>query len=301
MDTLQAARVFIRVVEAASFTRAAEKLSLPKTSVSAIIGRLELLLGVKLLSRTTRSLKLTDDGLTYYKKVRELVESFDELELSVSKRASSPGGLLRVDMHVSIGRHLVIPALSTFVSQHPEINLELGLTERIVNLTEEGFDIKLHIGEAKPPSLVARELAIMKLVTCAAPSYLQRFSPPKRIEDLSQHRCAVYRLSSGGRILPWQFQQTDKPVFVIPDHTIAVNQIDGLLDVAAAGMAIIRVGLLEARAHLADGRLVRIMKKFDCDGPKIYAIYPPVRFQPYRVRVFLEWINGVFKAESKRI
>jgi LysR family transcriptional regulator, regulator for bpeEF and oprC len=301
MDSIQAARVFIRVVEAKSFTRAAEQLALPKTSVSSILARLERHLGVKLLHRTTRSLSLTDEGLTYYGRARELVESFDELEQAVSGRAGSTRGRLRVDMHVSIGRHIVIPALPYFLAQHPEMTIEIGMTERIVNLMEEGVDLKLHIGETKSPDLVARKLATMRLITCAAPSYIQKNGEPKRLEDLDKHVCTLFRLPSGGRLLPWQFLKNNRTVHVTPENSITVDQIDGLLDVASAGLAIVRVGVLEAQAHLSDGRLVRIMKRYECDGPAIYAIYPPVRFQPARVRAFLSWVDELFAACGRTI
>jgi LysR family transcriptional regulator, regulator for bpeEF and oprC len=301
MDSMQAARVFMRVVEAKSFTRAAEQLALPKTSVSSILARLERHLGVKLLHRTTRSLSLTDEGATYYNRARELVESFDELEQRVSGRAGRTSGRLRVDMHVSIGRHIVIPALPSFVAKHPDITIEIGMTERIVNLTEEGVDLKLHIGETKVPDLVARKLAAMRLITCAAPSYIQKYGQPKSLEDLDQHVCTLFRLPSGGRLLAWQFQKNNRSVYLTPKNSITVDQIDGLLDVAACGLAIVRVGLMEAQAHLNDGRLVRIMKKFECVGPTIYAIYPPVRYQPARVSAFLSWVDGLFEARDRTV
>jgi LysR family transcriptional regulator, regulator for bpeEF and oprC len=301
MDSMQAARVLMRVAEAKSFTRAAEQLGLPKTSVSSIIARLERYLGVKLLHRTTRTVSLTDEGSTYYNRARELVESFDELEQTVSGSTSTLRGRLRVDMHVSIGRHIVIPALHSFLAQHPEINIEIGMTERIVNLSEEGVDLKLHIGESVAPDFVARKLATMRLVTCAAPSYIQKYGQPKRLEDLNKHSCAIFRLPSGRRFLPWQFQKNNRATYLSPKGAICVDQIDGLLDIASAGLAIIRVGLLEAQAHLSDGRLVRVMKAFDCDGPAIYAIYPPVRYQSIRVRAFLTWVDELFAQRQRTV
>src|SRR5215469_8774589 len=188
MDRLQAMQVFTRVVDTNSFTRAAETLDMPRASVTTIIQNLEAFLGVRLMHRTTRRLSLTPDGAAYYERCVRILADVEETEQTFQDRNRKPHGKLRIDMPGSIGRLIVIPSLCEFHGRYPDIDLQLGLTDRPVDLLQEGVDCVIRVGALQDSSLVARRVGLFEGVSCAAPSYIERAGIPQTIEDLEQHK-----------------------------------------------------------------------------------------------------------------
>src|SRR6185312_2246151 len=188
MDRIQAMEVFTRVVDANSFTRAAETLGIPRASVTTIIQNLEAYLGVRLMHRTTRRLSLTPDGAAYYERCVRILADVDETESSLQNGSKKPHGKLRVDMPGALGRTIVIPALCEFHHRYPDIDLQLGFSDRPVDLLQEGVDCVIRVGALQDSSLVARRIGLFEHVSCAAPEYIERAGVPASLEDLENHK-----------------------------------------------------------------------------------------------------------------
>ncbi len=203
MDRLQAMQVFVQVVDTGSFTRAAEVLRLPKASVTTLVQGLEAHLRVKLLNRTTRRVSVTADGAAYYERCVRILAEVEETESALSRTRTAPHGRLRVDVPSSFGRRLLVPSLPEFFERYPEIRLEVGCTDRPVDLLEEGVDCVVRGGEQADSSLVARRVATYPFVTCATPAYLAQFGVPSHPRDLERHRCIRYFMPKTGRIVEW--------------------------------------------------------------------------------------------------
>lgn len=226
MDRLQAMQVFTRVVDTSSFTKAAETLSLPRASVTTIIQNLEAFLGVRLMHRTTRRLSLTPDGAAYYERCVRILADVEETEASFQANNRKPHGKLRIDMPGSIGRLLVIPSLCEFHTRYPDIDLQLGLSDRPVDLLQEGVDCVIRVGALQDSSLVARRVGLFEGVTVAAPAYLAHFGEPKTIEDLSQHKAVNYFSSRTGRTIDWSFLIDGKETEIKMESIVSVNDAD---------------------------------------------------------------------------
>jgi DNA-binding transcriptional LysR family regulator len=255
-----------------------------------MVARLERHIGVRLLMRSSRALALTDEGREYHERMGELLAQVEALEAGLGARARAPSGRLRVDMHVSLARQVVCPALPDFLKRHPDIAVDISITDRVVDMTSEGIDLKLGIGQVRGEDVVVRPLGVLRLVTCASPRYLARRGTPRKPEDLANHDCVVYRQSSG-RLLAWQFERDGQPWAFTPPAQVTADQIDGLLDLAAAGVGLVRVAELEARRHLAARQVVRVLRRYECDGPMVHAVYPPARHMPAKTRAFVDWVT----------
>ena len=199
MDKIHAMQLFIRVADLESFSQAAQTLGLPKGSVSRQIQALESALGTRLLHRTTRRVQLTQDGMVYYERCRDLLANLEELDGLFLHDPSSVSGRLRVDMPVGVARNLVMPKLPAFLQQYPGIELELSSTDRLVDVVREGFDCVLRVGHLKDSGLVARPLGKLTQVNCASPQYLERFGFPESLDDLSTHAVVHYSPHFGSR------------------------------------------------------------------------------------------------------
>ena len=212
MDRLQAMQVFTRVVDTNSFTRAAETLDMPRASVTTIIQNLEAFLGVRLMHRTTRRLSLTPDGAAYYKRCVRILADVEETEANFENGNKKPHGKLRIDMPGAIGRLIVIPSLCEFHTRYPDIDLQLGLTDRLVDLLQEGVDCVIRVGALQDSSLVARRIGLFEAVSCAAPDYLVTHGTPLTFEDLEQHKAVNYFSNRTGRVIDWAFLVDGKEV-----------------------------------------------------------------------------------------
>jgi LysR family transcriptional regulator, regulator for bpeEF and oprC len=294
MDRLQAMQVFTRVVDTNSFTKAAETLDLPRASVTTIIQNLESFLGTRLMHRTTRRLSLTPDGAAYYERCVRILADVEETEASFQSGNKKPHGKLRIDMPGSIGRLLVIPSLCEFHTRYPDIDLQLGLTDRPVDLLQEGVDCVVRVGELQDSSLVARKIGIFEGVTCAAPAYLQKHGNPHSLEDLDNHRAVNYFSSRTGRVIDWAFKVDGKEVEVKMKGTVSVNDADAYVTCGLEGFGLIQPALFMVLPHLQSGQLVEVLPDLKPMPMPISAVYPHSRHLSPKVRVFVDWIAELF-------
>lgn len=290
MDRFNAMRVFTRIVELGGFAKAADSLQLPRASVTILIKQLEAHLGVQLLQRTTRQVSPTLDGAAYYQRCVQLLADLEETEAVFSTRRQNPRGTLSVDMPSGIGRLIVIPALPTFTARYPQIELEIGLNDRTVDLIREGVDCVLRGGLALDESLVARPLAMMDQMTLASPGYLERFGTPATWDDLVGHQMVEYVSSASGKRFGLEFQMGSELREVNLPKVVAVNSSDGYFAACEAGYGLIQAPCYHARRSLAEGRLVEVLPRFTPPPMALTALYPPHRQLSLRVRVFIDWL-----------
>ncbi|WP_233834492.1 LysR family transcriptional regulator [Paraburkholderia sp. ZP32-5] len=294
MDRLQAMQVFTRVVDTNSFTRAAETLDLPRASVTTIIQNLESFLGTRLMHRTTRRLSLTPDGAAYYERCVRILADVEETEASFQSGNKKPHGKLRIDMPGSIGRLIVIPSLCEFHTRYPDIDLQLGLTDRPVDLLQEGVDCVVRVGALQDSSLVARRIGLFEGVTCAAPDYIERAGMPASLEDLDNHKAVNYFSSRTGRTLDWAFMVEGKEVEVKMKSIVSVNDADAYVTCGLEGFGLIQPARFMVLPHLRSGQLVEVLPELKPMPMPISAVYPHSRHLSPKVRVFVDWIAEVF-------
>jgi LysR family transcriptional regulator for bpeEF and oprC len=294
MDRLQAMQVFTRVVDTNSFTRAAETLDLPRASVTTIIQNLEAFLGTRLMNRTTRRLSLTPDGAAYYERCVRILADVEETEASFQSGNKKPHGKLRIDMPGSIGRLLVIPSLSEFHTRYPDIDLQLGLSDRPVDLLQEGVDCVVRVGALQDSSLVARRIGLFEGVTCAAPDYIERAGMPVSLEDLDNHKAVNYFSSRTGRTIDWAFMVDGKEVEVKMKGIVSVNDADAYVTCGLEGFGLIQPALFMVLPHLRSGQLVEVLPDLKPLPMPISAVYPHSRHLSPKVRVFVDWIAELF-------
>jgi LysR family transcriptional regulator, regulator for bpeEF and oprC len=294
MDRLQAMQVFTRVVDTNSFTRAAETLDLPRASVTTIIQNLEAFLGTRLLHRTTRRLSLTPDGAAYYERCVRILADVEETEASFQNGNKKPHGKLRIDMPGSLGRLVVIPQLYEFHKRYPDIDLQLGLTDRPVDLLQEGVDCVVRVGALQDSSLVARRIGLFEGVSVAAPSYLERSGIPHTLEDLEHHSAVNYFSSRTGRVFDWSFLVDGKEVEVKMKGIVSVNDADAYVTCGLEGFGLIQAPLFMARPYLRSGQLIEVLPDLKPLPMPISVVYPHSRHLSPKVRVFVDWIAELF-------
>lgn len=296
MDRVQAMEVFTRVVDANSFTRAAEQLGMPRASVTTTIQNLEGLLGVRLMNRTTRRLSLTPEGAAYYEHCIRIIADIAETDASFQAGNRKPGGALRVHMPTSLGHHLVIPAMQEFHRRYPDITLDLMLADRPVDPVEEGIDCMIRAGVLEDSSMVARRVGILKRVTCASPEYLERFGVPRDLDDLASHRSVNFRVIHGARPMPWIIMVDGKPTEVRMNGVVTVNDSEAYVRCGIEGFGLIQPMLFMVSGQLLDGSLVEVLPQFQPKPKPVSIVYPNNRHLSAKVRVFAEWVSELFES-----
>ncbi|MYN41675.1 LysR family transcriptional regulator [Duganella sp. FT109W] len=294
MNKLQAMEVFVQVVDAGGFTRAADAMQLPKATVSTLIQALEGALAVKLLHRTTRHVSVTADGAAYYERCLRILSDVREAEESLSRTRLSPSGRLRVDAPTGLASDVIVPALPQFFEQYPDIQLELGCSDRPVDLIEEGVDCAVRGGALGDSSLIARRVGILHFVTCASPAYLERYGRPAHPNELMRHRCVNYFSARTGKIFDWDFTRDGERVQVaLPGH-IALNDSNAYIAAGIAGLGIVQMANFMMEPMLKDGRFELLLEDWISDPLPIHVVYPQNRHLSAKVRVFVEWVAELF-------
>lgn len=296
MDKVYAMQLFVRVAELESFTRAADSLGLPKGSVSRQIQALENSLGTQLLHRTTRRVQLTQDGMVYYERAKDLLINLDELDGLFLHDPSTLSGRLRVDMPVGVAKNLVIPRLPAFVQQYPGIEIELSSSDRLVDVIREGFDCVVRVGTLKDSGLIARPLGKLSVINCASPDYLARFGYPETLEDLSSHAVVHYAVNLGVRPQGFELYRDNATHWVKTGGILTVNSTETYHAACLAGLGIIQVPRIGVRDALRSGKLVEILPQYRACPMPVSLIYPHRRNLSRRVHLFMEWLSGVMKA-----
>lgn len=296
MDRLKAMQVFVRIVEANSYTKAAETLDLPRAALTATINKLEAFLGTRLLHRTTRRLSLTPDGADYFKKCLDILEAVEDAESTFrGQDAQRPRGKLRVDLPGAVGRHLVMPHIAGFTRAYPEIELMVSMTERVVDLTQEGLDCALRVGELQDSSLVGRRLGNMGFLTCASPWYLARHGAPQTIDDLPGHRGVLHFSGRTGRVFDWDFMVDGRAVVAPIRGAIAVTEPDAYISCALQGMGLIQAARYQVRDHLASGALVEVLAATPPAPMPVSLLYPQGRMATPRLGAFAAWLADLLR------
>ena len=301
MDQMAAMRAFSRVVEVGTFTRAAQLLGIPKPTLSKLIQSLESHLRTKLLNRTTRRVTVTADGAAYYERVARILADIDELDGSMSLLQASPRGRLRIDMSPSLAMLVMIPALREFHERYPEIQIDLGVTDRTIDLVGENVDCVIRAGTIADQSLIARRIAELHFLTCATPEYLARHGEPRHPAELeTKHTVIGYFSSPTQKIYPFEFRRGDEVLEISGRYIVAVNDGNTYVAAGLAGLGILKMPAFMAAGHLASGALRPILTEWTSDPIPLYIVYPPNRHLSTKLRVFVEWAAELFARMLRR-
>jgi DNA-binding transcriptional LysR family regulator len=295
MDQLTAMRAFVRVVEAGSFTRAANLLAIPKPTISKLIQELEAHIHTKLLNRTTRRVTVTPDGAAYYERVVRLLADLDELDGSMTLSQATPKGRLRIDMSASLAMLILIPALPAFHARYPDIQIDLGVTDRLVDLVGENVDCVVRAGELTDQSLIARRIGDCHFVACATPSYLDRYGDPGHPIDLENHHYVVGYFSAGsGRPFPFTFASRSERYEIKGRYIVAVNDGNAYVAAGLAGLGVIMAPTFMVQQHIAAGALRPVLADWTSDPMALHVVYPPNRHLSNKLRIFVDWVADLF-------
>jgi DNA-binding transcriptional LysR family regulator len=306
MDQLLALRVFVRIVETGAFSRAADSLDVPRPSATKLIQDLEGHVGAKLLHRTTRRVSVTPEGAAYYERAARLIDELEDMDTSARSARAQPKGRLRVDIGSSLASLILIPALPAFRARHPDIQLDLGVSDRPVDLIGDGVDCVIRGGALADTSLVARRIANLDYVTCASPLYLGARGTPKHPNDLLPednggarrrvpgHAIAGYFSSLTGRPFALQFERKGEAIEIAGRASVAVNESTAHLTVLLAGLGIGQTFRFMAAPHLKSGALRAVLKEWSRPRHPLHLVYPGSRHLNAKLRVFVDWAVEVF-------
>lgn len=297
MDRIDAMRLFTRVVEQRSFTQAAQAQGLPRSTVTDAIKQLESRLNVRLLQRTTRHVSPTLDGEAYYQRCLAILADIEDAEMAFA--GAKPQGMLRVDVHGTLARHFLLPGLSDFLTQYPDIEFHMSEGDRLVDPVREGIDCVVRVGKLKDSDMVARRLGELAEVTCAAPGYLQRFGTPETIQQLTDHRMVGFRSSQTGTLIPLEFSVGGQVQQITLPASVVVSGAESLVEAARRGLGIIQVPRYHLRADLANGTLLPILPQFPSTPLPVSLLYPRNRQLSPRVRVFIDWFSKEFTRRNQ--
>jgi LysR family transcriptional regulator for bpeEF and oprC len=297
MDRFLAMKVFVRVVESGSFSKAADALRLPAASVSRTLQALEAHLGARLLNRTTRSISITEDGEVYYERCVRVLGEVDDMESALARSKLSPKGTVRVSLPALMAKSTIIGVLPEFSAKYPDIRLELSLTDKQVDLIEAGVDCVIRVGAVGDVGLVAKRIGCYSQVTCAAPSYLEKYGEPKTLEDLENHVCVDYVVSKTGRVRGWEFVTNGETRSVAMKSMLAVNDADSYVACGLAGLGLIQASSYTLARYMENGALKEVLAGFPSYPRVVSIMYAANRHQPRRVRVFIEWIAEVYSRQ----
>ena len=294
MDRFEEMRVFVRVAERQSFTRASDDLQIPRATVTNLIKRMEERLGARLLERTTRTVRLTPDGQAYYGRCVRLIADMEEAEGSFSNLA--PKGLLRVNLQGTLARHFVVPTLPAFLARYPDIELTIGEDDRLVDPVREGIDCVLRAGTLQDSSMVGRRVAQLQQVTVASPAYLEKYGEPADPSVLESHRAVNYVSSATGKPVPLEFDIEGRITPMLLPGAVSVTGVELYTGSAVAGLGIVQVPRYRVSDELASGRLKIILANFPPPPMPVSVLYPQNRQLSSRVRVFATWLRDIFEA-----
>ncbi|CAN5303455.1 LysR family transcriptional regulator [soil metagenome] len=298
MDQIQSMRVFARVVETGSFTRAADSLAIPKGTVTKQIQALEARLRVKLLNRTTRRVTVTPDGAAYYERASRLLNDLDDLESSMVNAQANPQGRLRIDVASSTANLIIIPALHDFFSRYPDIQLDVGVSDRNVDLIADNVDCVIRGGEIADQSLVARRIGNLAFITAASPAYLKRYGVPQHPSELEKkHRVVGYFSGSTRRLFADEFNKAGERIEVNGYYSVAVNENNAHTHAVLSGLGVSQVARFVAQPYLDSGELVEVLSDWTRDPLPVYVVYPPNRHLSAKVRAFVDWAAELFAKE----
>ncbi len=293
---LNAALLFVRVAEAGSLRGAARALGVPKSTISRKLAELEERLGARLLQRTTRRLGLTDIGRAYYERASTAITALLEADTSVAEHLGEPQGLLRVTASTNVGAVMLPPILLEFLNRYPKVRVSLDLSERIVDLVKEGFDLAVRAGPLADSSLVARRIGGSAMQVFGSPAYLRRHGRPKEPAELVDHECLLFTASQR----TWNFTVERKAIQIKVNGRLTANNVAVLLDAAVAGLGLAMLPTVMAEPAVARKELQPVLAAFTPPGAVLHVVYPSARFVSPSVRAFIELLEKTrFSASSR--
>ena len=293
MDRIDLFRVFVRVVDGANLSRAAVSLGLPRSSVSAAIKELEGRLGTRLLHRNTRRLSLTPDGAALYERCRPLLAEAEEIENLFRAGHRGVAGRVRLDVPSRIGRRILAPALPALLERHPDLAIDLGMTDRAIDLIAEGVDCIVRAGTPAAPSLQCRPLGELTLITIASPDYLSRHGTPHTPDDLDCHLAVGYDLTAGTRANDWSWQEAGQTRTRTLASRVGVNNVEGYIACCLAGLGLIQVPAYDVRDHLDNGELREILADWRPAPMPLSLLTAPLERLPMRLEIVIDWLTAV--------
>ncbi|MFN6993595.1 MAG: LysR family transcriptional regulator [Aquincola tertiaricarbonis] len=297
MDQITAMRVFARVVEAGSFTRAADQLQMPKPSVTKLVQRLEARLKVKLLQRTTRRVTVTPEGAAYYQRTARVLAELEEIESDLTQERTNPRGCVRVDVGSVVANLILMPRLPAFYKRYPQVQIALGVSDRPVHLVGEAVDCVIRGGAMTDQSLVARRIAQMAFTTVASPAYLAQHGTPASPQELldGRHAMANYFSAASGRIVPAVYVRGDQRFEIAAQGPISVNESTAHLNAALTGLGLVQTFGPIVQPHIDTGALVEVLADWAPPPMPFHVAYPANRHVSAKLRVFVDWVVEVFK------
>ncbi len=293
MDRLDCDRMFVAVLETGSFARAAARLGTSAGQASKLVSRLETTLGVRLLSRTTRSLSATEIGQAYYERIQPLLAELDAIDVAVKNASGAASGRIRLTAPLSFGTGQLTEALLDFARAYPDIQLDVGFTDRIVSLVDEGFDAAVRVGRPVDSSLIVRKLCDARVVLAAAPAYLAEHGTPLRPEDLAGHECIID--TNFREPLNWHFRAAGQTLVVTVAGRLHFSNAEACLTAAEHGLGIARLPSFVAGPSLAAGRTVPLLLAYEDDPFGIFTVYPPGRHLARKVRVLIDFLVARYR------
>jgi DNA-binding transcriptional LysR family regulator len=295
MDRIAAMTAFVRVVEAGTFTKAADTLNLPNASVTRLIQALEDELKVRLLHRTTRSVTVTPEGATYYERVVRLLAELTDIETSTRQSIAKPSGRIRVEASTGIASMVILPALPEFNRTYPDVTIELGIGNRQADLVAEGVDCAVRGGAVTDQSLVARCIGEFHFETCATAAFLQANGTPTMPAELQSVRTIGMTSSRAGRPLPFRYERDGEKLELSPEHVLVVNDTNAYLAAGLSGLGVIHAPSYAVHSALEQGQLVALLSEWRTAPIPYYVVYAPNRYLSGKVRVFIDWVVGLFE------
>lgn len=289
--------IFIQVVDQGSFTKAADILQMHRPAVSKAIQQLEGDLGVKLIHRTTRKLSITAKGDEFYQRAKHVLAEVDDMMANFSSTLP-PRGRLRLDVPLALAHTVIIPHLPQFQALYPDIEVVLVSSDKKTDLIAEGVDCVVRLGELQDSSFISRRLGDIRMVTCAAPAYLQRYGRPETLAELEQHRAVNFFSDRSRDVMEWKFIEKGVVVSRRPASSMLVDNSDILLSCALAGLGIIQASCDALAPHIASGELEEILTQYPSVSKPVSVMYPDRRYLSPQVRVFIDWLSEIFASRS---
>jgi len=293
MDKLTAMKVFLEIARQGSFTAAAEHLEISRAMATKHLAQLENDLGARLLNRTTRRLSLTEVGQAYQDRCQHILAEIEETELAVTQLHSQPRGTLKITAPASFGAFHLAPAAADFMHQYPEVSVDLDLTDRFIDLVEEGMDMGVRVGMLEDSSLIARHLTSTRMVVCGAPSYFEEYGQPHQPDDLRQHRCLVFGYPVSN--VHWEFKLEGRAHQVHVNGPLRSNIGDALRMAAIQGTGLIRMPTYIVGKEIRNGRLQTVLEEFEPEPHPIHAVYMHRRHLSAKVRAFVDFLYQRFQ------
>lgn len=292
--------VFAAIVDAGSFAAAGEQLGMSQPGVSRAVARLEARLGIRLFNRTTRVVSLTDEGRRFHAEAMPLLAGLEEAAASAASGASAVRGRLRVNVDPFFSRLILGPQLEHFLAAQPALRVELRTSDQLGDLIGDGFDLAVRFGVPRASGLVARKLLETRILTVAAPRYLERQGRPFKPEELLQtgHACIDFRDPETGRPFPWEFHRKRKKIRIAPDARLVVNDAGTLLSACLAGYGVAQIMEFGCAHFIADGQLVDLFSDWPDERFPLYALHPSRHHPPAKTRAFLDFVVALTGAPT---